>query len=127
MNLYAIAPMADRISKASKKTEHHRRLSNAKLDEMIEEVTVDAYGESEETMGFFTLLEDRLKFPFTTKLLGIEVAVERMDLTEDEQIVVVCSRGKSRQRIPILDLPLPSPLPEGAEWIDAYRQWSRGR
>ena len=111
----------------SKKPEHHRRLSNAKLDEMIEEATVDAYGESEETMGFFTLLEDRLKFPFTTKLLGIEVAVERMDLTEDEQIVVVCSRGKSRQRIPILDLPLPSPLPEGAEWIDAYRRWSRGR
>jgi len=107
--------------------EHHRRPSNATLDEMIEEAIVDAYGESEETLGFFTLLEDRLKLPFKTELLGTEVAVERNDMTDDEQIVVVCSRGKSRQRVPILDLPLPSPPPEGAEWIDAYRRWSRGR
>ena len=107
--------------------ERYPRCSNAKLDDMIKEATVDAYGDSEETMGFFTLLEDRLKLPFKTELLGIEVAVERVDLTDDEQIVVVCSRGKSRQRISILDLPLPSPPPEGAEWIDAYRRWSRGR
>ena len=111
----------------SKYREHYRRPSNAKLDAMIEEATVDANGDSEELLGFFTLLEDRLKLPFKTELLGIEVAVERVDMTDDEQIVVVCSRGKSRQRVPILDLPLLSPPPEGAEWIDAYRRWSRGR
>ncbi len=38
-----------------------RNLSPAKLDEMIEEATVDAYGESEQTVGFFTMLEERLK------------------------------------------------------------------
>lgn len=27
------------------------------------------------------------------------------------------------QAIPILDLPLPVPRPDGAEWIDAYRHW----
>jgi len=88
---------------------------------------VDAYGESEQTVGFLTLLEDRLKLPFETEVLGIEVAVEQLDMTDDEQIVAVCARGKSRQRIPILDLPLPSPPPEGAEWIDAFRRWARGR
>jgi hypothetical protein len=25
------------------------------------------------------------------------------------------------------DLPLPSPRPAGAEWIEAYRRWSGGR
>ncbi len=30
--------------------EYHRRPSNAKLDEMIEEATVDSYGESEELL-----------------------------------------------------------------------------
>jgi hypothetical protein len=25
--------------------------------------------------------------------------------------------------IPILDLPLPTPPPGGAEWIEAYRHW----
>jgi hypothetical protein len=45
---------------------------------------------------------------------------------EFEQIVAVCARGKSLQRVPILDLPLPTPRPEGADWIMAFRRWARG-
>lgn len=63
--------------------------------------------------------------PFKAIVLGVEVSVERIDLSEDEQIVAVCSRNKSRQRIPIVDLPLPDPPPKGSEWIDAYRRWAR--
>ena len=37
---------------------------------MIEEATVDAYGELEQTVGFFTLLEERLKLPFKTEVFG---------------------------------------------------------
>ena len=96
----------------SKRQPRRRSLSPAKLDEMIEEATVDAYGESEQTAGFLTLLEDRLELPFKTEVLGVEVTVERLDMTDDEQIVAVCSRGKSRQSVPILDLPLPDPPPE---------------
>jgi hypothetical protein len=51
--------------------------------------------------------------------------LERIDMTDDEQIVAVCARDKSRQRIPIADLPLLDPLPKGSEWIDAYRRWAR--
>src|SRR2546429_10000121 len=93
----------------SKRQPPRRSLSLAKLDEMIEEATVDAYGESEQTAGFFTLLEDRLELPFKTEVLGVEVTVERLDMTDDEQIVAVCSRGKTRQPVPILDLTLPDP------------------
>jgi hypothetical protein len=50
----------------SKRQPHHRSPSPAKLEEMIEEAIVDAYGESEQTVGFFTLLEERLKLPFKT-------------------------------------------------------------
>src|SRR5712671_5675911 len=96
---------------------HSRRLSPAKLDEMIEEATVDAYGDSEQTVGFLTLLEERLKLPFKTVMLGVDVTVQRLDLM-DEQIVAVCSHGKSRQNVPILNLTLPDPPPEGAEWIE---------
>ncbi len=38
--------------------------------------------------------------------------------------------GKSRpdkQRISLPELPLPSPLPKGAEWIVAYRYWRTGK
>lgn len=40
-------------------------------------------------------------------------------------VVALCRAGKHRQAIDILDLPLPTPPPEGAEWIDAYRRWAR--
>jgi hypothetical protein len=102
-------------------------LSNRMLDKMIEEAIVDAYGESEQIVGFYTMLDENLAVPFQTKMLGVEVLVERVDMTDDEQIVVVCVRGKSRQRVPILDLPMPDPPPAGAEWIDAFRRWARGR
>ena len=73
------------------------------LDEMIDEAIVDAYGESEQTVGFYTMLEDNLQVLFRTEMLGVEVTVERVEMTNDEQIVAVCRRGKLRQRVPILD------------------------
>jgi hypothetical protein len=73
------------------------------------------------------MLEEKLAVPFTTKLLGVEISVERIDLTEEEEIVAICRRGHSRQRISILDLPLPRPRPAGIEWIEAFRRWARGR
>jgi len=110
-----------------KRKAHSKPPSNARLDRMIDEALVDAYGESEQMVGFYTMLEDNLVVPFDTEILDVEVTVVRVDITDDEQIVAVCARGKSRQCIPILDLPLPDPPPAGVEWIDAFRRWARGR
>ncbi|MDO8834407.1 MAG: calcium-binding protein [Vicinamibacterales bacterium] len=101
--------------------------STAKLDEMIEEAIVDAYGSSEQITGFHAMLDAHLAVPFKTEILGVEVTVTRVDVTTDEQIVAVCVRGRARQRIPILELPLPDPRPSGAEWIEAYRRWAHRR
>lgn len=99
------------------------RISKARLEEMIEEATVDAYGESEQTTGWFTMIDENLVVPFETIVLGVAVTVERVDINRSEQIVAVCARGREQQALPILDLPLPSPPPDGAEWIEAYRHW----
>jgi hypothetical protein len=53
--------------------------------------------------------------------MGVKVTVERLELTNDEVIVAICTRGQEQQEIPLLDLPLPKRRPEGAEWIDAFR------
>lgn len=79
---------------------------------MIEEATVDAYGKSEQTPGWFTVIDANLELPFETTVLGTLVTVERVDLNRGE-----------RQVFPILDVPLPTPPPAGAIWIEAYRQW----
>lgn len=102
------------------------KLSRAKLRKLIEDATVDAYNDSEQRVGFLTMIQEHLQLPFKTNVLGIEVLVERVDMTASEQIVAVCRNGRTRQRIAILDLPLPSPLPRGVEWIEAFRHWDRG-
>jgi len=104
-----------------------KRVSTADLDKLIAEATVDCYNESEEIGGIFTMLEENLAVPFTTKLLGFEVTVERIDMNEAGEIVAVCRRGRERQRVSILDLTLLEPRPRGAEWIDAFRRWAQGR
>jgi hypothetical protein len=52
------------------------------------------------------------------------VTVTKIDLLSGSGIVAICSRGKHRQAIGILDLPLPAPPPAGAKWIGAYRRWA---
>jgi len=98
-------------------------MSKAQLDAMVEEATVDCYNESEQVTGLFTVIEDELTVPFKTQVLGVDVTVERVHLNGEDQIVATCSRENLRQSIPLLDLPLPTPPPKGAQWIEAYRHW----
>jgi len=100
--------------------------SKAKLEKLIEQAVVDAYGEEEQVGGFLTMMEEHLALPFTASILGVDVVVEKVDMTRSGQIVAICRRNKIRQRIGILDLPLPTPAPAGTEWIAAYRHWRRG-
>jgi hypothetical protein len=92
------------MTNKTKPVARKKGLANAKLDELIEEATVDAYDESEQTTGFYTTFEEHLALPLKTEVLCVEVTVERIDVTNDERIGAVCARGKSRQRITILDL-----------------------
>jgi hypothetical protein len=104
-----------------------RRPSKARLDELVEAAIIDYYDESEQVTGLYTMIEDHLALPFATTVLGVPVMVERVDLTQREEIVAVCLRARIRQRVPLLDLPLPSPPPAGTEWIEAYRHWCAAR
>jgi hypothetical protein len=47
------------------------------------------------------------------------------DANDDDEIFAECLRGRESLELAILDVPLPSPPPRGAEWIEAYRFWRR--
>jgi hypothetical protein len=81
-------------------------LSKARLNELVEEALADAYGESEQATGFYTMMENDLRLPFETQILGVTASVEGIDITEDDQLVAVCRNGKARQRIQLSELPL---------------------
>jgi len=98
-----------------------KRLANSQLEAMIETVITDCYNESEVVTGWFTMIEASLAVPFETRVRGVPVTVERIALSDADQIVAVCSRSRDRQTLSILDLPLPRRRPEGSDWIEAYR------
>jgi len=91
------------------------RISPARLDALIEEAIVDAYNESEQAVGFHATIEQHLVLPFETVVLGVAVTVKKIDVSAGGDIVAVCFRGRERQAIPLLELPLPDPPPAGWE------------
>jgi hypothetical protein len=99
------------------------RWRKSRLEELVERAVAGASGDEEEQLGFFTAIEEQLRFPFRTRLPDGEVKVLGIEAGEDDEIVAVCLRDGERQEVPLLDLPLPKPPPRGAEWIEAYRLW----
>jgi hypothetical protein len=94
-------------------------LSGAELAEMIEEALGGTYDDEDEVLAIYDQLEEHLTLGFGTTVLGIRVSVESITFTNGT-ISAGCVRGEHRQEIALQDLPLPDPLPEGAEWILAY-------
>ena len=101
-------------------------LGKVKLEALVDEAIVDAYGDGERKVGLLTMMQEHLALPFAVSLLGVEVIVEKVTMTRDGRIVAVCRRGGVQQRIDVLDLPLPKPAPAGSEWVAAYSYWCRG-
>ena len=91
---------------------------------MVAEATIDGHDEDEQLSGFANMVEENLEVPFATTVLGIMVTVTRVTHTS-HGLVADCVRGRRKQAIHLLDLPLPEPPPKGAEWIAAYRHWVR--
>jgi len=101
-----------------------RRLTSPDLDELIDEATIDCYDESEQAVGLLDALEEHLRLPFRTTIFGGSVSVESLDVTERNEIVAVCRHGSQQLRMLLTELPLPSPAPQGSEWVHAYRRWA---
>jgi hypothetical protein len=99
---------------------------NAELDVLVEEATVDCWNDDERVTGLFTMIDEHLAVPFETVVLGVRVTVIELELEAGGQIMARCVRDGAQQWISVLNLPLPSPEPDGAQWIAAFRHWSRG-
>ena len=112
------------MSKTSRQTGRPSQLSKAKLDALVAEAVADASDESEQRTGLLSMIQNNLRLPFETTVLGVPVRVQSVDFNKGGEIVAICVRDRHRQAISIIDLPLPSPPPKGAEWIEADRRWA---
>lgn len=57
---------------------------------MAYEATIDANGEDEQAMGFHAVIEDTLKVPFVTSVLGVDVTVESVNIGAANSILARC-------------------------------------
>lgn len=97
------------------------------LDELIEEITVDAHGD-EGYWSFLQAFEDEVSFPFTASLLGMPVVVAGIDFDGDERrgLVATVKRDGSSATISVLDLDLDLTAvtdPSVSRLVAAYRRW----
>ena len=97
-----------------------------RLDALIAEAIVDAHDPEEQAMGFLGCLDEHVRVPFSTVVLGRTVTVTGFTDSADGAVVAICKAGRTTQVISVLNLPLPTPPPQGHEWIAAYRRWCTG-
>ena len=99
------------------------RKADADLDALIEEVTVDAFNESEQLTAFETAFDEVAKFPCTGSVIG-EV-VEVLSLTGDDdrgELVATCRRAGRRHKVALRDIELRSDAAT-MRLFAAYKRW----
>jgi len=95
------------------------------LDELIEDITVDCYGDDEQLVGFLTAIEEELKGPVTATVVGVPVDLIEVAYDGDPRhgLLARCRRGEKTFSVCALDI-LRVDDPGAARLLTAYRRWS---
>jgi hypothetical protein len=96
------------------------------LDELIDSVTLDAYGADEELTAFLTVFDDAVELPCPANVLDIDVDVLAFDFEGDERrgLVARCQRvgGRSSYVVSLADIRFERD--SVAAWLHAaFRTW----
>jgi hypothetical protein len=95
----------------------------AELERLIADAILDAYNPSEQAVGFYTMIEDNVEFPFPATAVGEEVEVTKVDLDRTgEDLLAVCRRKRKSYKVRLTELECPKNFP-GRDWIAAYFQF----
>ena len=95
------------------------------LDDLIEEVTVDAYGDDEQLWAFRQVLEDELALPADAFVIGESVSVIEIDYDGNVRrgLTARCRREDGTEHVVAAsDVVFPE-CSSGARYVAAYRKW----
>jgi len=98
--------------------------SDDDIDELIERITVDAYGD--EGYGcFLQAIEDEATFPLPATLVGVPVHVTGIDFDGNERrgLIATVERDGHTTTISVLDIELPVSEQATMQVIAAYNRW----
>ena len=100
-------------------------LTAADLDELIEEITVDAHGEDEQLWAFRQTFEDDIAVPCDARVIGEAVQVMKFDYDGNNRrgLTATCRRADGTKHVVAAsDVVIPLSAP-GAPYLAAYRKW----
>jgi hypothetical protein len=99
------------------------RPTTKELDALIEEVTVDAYNESEQLTAFETGFDEVAKFPCQGTVIGEDVEVLSLAADDDRgELVATCRRAGRRYKVALQEVDLRSD-PDTLRLVAAYKRW----
>lgn len=102
------------------------RTDPERLEELIEEATVDCHDEDEQHSGLLTVIEEEVVFPFKAKVLGDIVRITGVEWPDHGfGLQFTCEKNGATYKIDAGSIEWVEPLPEGFEWIEAYFAWAR--
>jgi tetratricopeptide (TPR) repeat protein len=97
----------------------------ANLDQLIEEITVDAYGYDEQLWAFRQAFEDSISVPCDGFVIGEPVSVVAFEYNGNERrgLTVRCRRDDGSEHVvAALDVELPART-SAARYLASYRKW----
>ena len=100
-------------------------LDLAGLDDLIEEITVDAYGDDEMLWAFRQAMEDEIHFPCDGSIIGESVSVTEIDYDGNERrgLTALCRRKDgSKHVVAAADIVLPK-RSKAYRYFACYRRW----
>jgi len=95
------------------------------LDDLIEEITVDAYGEDEQLSAFCQVIEDEVPLPADAFVIGEPVSVVEIDYDGNERrgLTAKCRRMDGSDHVVAASEVVFLKGSVGARYLAAYRKW----
>ena len=99
-------------------------LDDLDRDDLIEQITVDAYGD-EGYWSFRQAFEDHIQFPVMAAVVGTEVTVSGIDFDGDERrgLTATAQRDGRTWAVSLLDVQVDAGQHRFARLTAAYRRW----
>lgn len=94
------------------------------VDDCIECVLVDAYGDAEQTVAWLTCIEEMFGRFRRVKVMGNEVDLRGFDLSNDT-VVAVWRQGKKKARVALESVEFPELTPIETRWLKAWKRFAR--
>jgi hypothetical protein len=101
----------------------HTDHADRDLDSLIEEITVDCYGDDEALSAFEVAFDDEAGLPCPATVVGEQVQVISIGLRDGRrELIAVCQRAERRYDLALLDVTIDAD-PALSRLLAAHRRW----